>query len=110
MDSKEYKKAYKHYLKTKSEPSNEITAFRAQEKRFKSRFPPPELSDVLDLWAIDPNLTDELKHLFPRIAGGLGDDDTLFHFPLSSEGADTHRAYCLRSHPGMAEPLVSDHG
>jgi alkylated DNA repair protein alkB family protein 1 len=49
----EYKKAQRHYLKaTKNRPANidqEWTPFRAAEKRFKARFPPLDLSSVLDL-------------------------------------------------------------
>lgn len=52
-DTPEYKKAHRQFLKaTKNRPTNidqDWTVFRAAEKRFKSRFPPPDLSDVLDL-------------------------------------------------------------
>jgi len=49
----EYKKAQRQYLKaTKNRPANidqEWTPFRAAEKKFKARFPPLDLSSVLDL-------------------------------------------------------------
>ena len=51
--SPEYKKAQRQYLKaTKNRPANidqEWTPFRSAEKRFKARFPPLDLSSVLDL-------------------------------------------------------------
>lgn len=52
-DTPEYKKAQRQYLKaTKNRPVNiiqEWTPFRAAEKKFKARFPPLDLSSVLDL-------------------------------------------------------------
>ena len=52
-ETPEYKKAQRQFLKaTKNRPANieqEWTPFRAAEKRFKARFPPPDLSDVFDL-------------------------------------------------------------
>jgi alkylated DNA repair protein alkB family protein 1 len=48
-----YKKARRQYLKTTKNRSKDIdaewTPFRAAEKRYKARFPPPDLSHVLDL-------------------------------------------------------------
>ncbi|OAX39202.1 hypothetical protein K503DRAFT_769734 [Rhizopogon vinicolor AM-OR11-026] len=48
-----YKKARRQYLKTTKNRSKDIdaewTPFRIAEKRYKARFPPPDLSHVLDL-------------------------------------------------------------
>ncbi|KAF9480110.1 hypothetical protein BDN70DRAFT_877998 [Pholiota conissans] len=59
-----YKKAQRQYLKaTKNRPANiesEWTPFRAAEKRFKARFPPPDLSSVLDLACADAHRAREI--------------------------------------------------
>ncbi|KAH7343899.1 2OG-Fe(II) oxygenase superfamily-domain-containing protein [Rhizoctonia solani] len=51
--SRSYKKALRHHLKSQQNKAHEdkapLSAFRAAEKKYKSRFPPPDLSDVLDL-------------------------------------------------------------
>ncbi|KAF8959032.1 hypothetical protein BDZ97DRAFT_1923177 [Flammula alnicola] len=61
----EYRKAQRQYLKTtKNRPANieqEWTPFRAVEKRFKARFPPPDLSSVLDLACADERRTREVE-------------------------------------------------
>jgi len=61
----EYKKAQRQYLKaTKNRPANidqEWTPFRAAEKRFKARFPPPDLSTVLDLACRDESRLQEIE-------------------------------------------------
>ncbi|KAG2157390.1 hypothetical protein DEU56DRAFT_17757 [Suillus clintonianus] len=48
-----YKKARRQFLKTTKNRSRDLdaewTPFRAAEKRYKARFPPPDLSHVLDL-------------------------------------------------------------
>ncbi|KAG1826996.1 uncharacterized protein BJ212DRAFT_1474195 [Suillus subaureus] len=48
-----YKKARRQYLKTTKSRTKDLdaewTPFRAAEKRYKARFPPPDLSHVLDL-------------------------------------------------------------
>ena len=51
--SREYKKARRqHYKSTKNRPVDvdaSWSPFRAAEKKYKARFPPPDLSAVLDL-------------------------------------------------------------
>lgn len=60
-----YKKARRKYKKsTKHRPDSvdaEWTAFRAAEKRFKARFPPPDLSSVLDLALDDLDRRDGIE-------------------------------------------------
>ncbi|KAG8893582.1 hypothetical protein FRC01_013496, partial [Tulasnella sp. 417] len=59
-ETKEYKRALKHHLKTRQQSSQtDITPFRAEEKKYKSKFPPPDLSEVLDVWALDEDLRDK---------------------------------------------------
>jgi hypothetical protein len=58
-----YKKARRQFYKaTKNRPTvdQDWTPFRAAEKRFKARFPPPDLSQVLDLAQLDESRQQEL--------------------------------------------------
>lgn len=49
-NSSAYRKAYKHYLKSsQTAPTSTWSAFRAEEKFYKTRFPRPHLDNVLDL-------------------------------------------------------------
>ena len=64
-DEKAYKKAKKLYEKSlRNRPPEQTsvgwTPFRAAEKRFRVRFPPPDLSDVLDLALLDESRSDEV--------------------------------------------------
>ncbi|KAG6911483.1 hypothetical protein DXG01_014557 [Tephrocybe rancida] len=60
-----YKKARRLYFKaTKNRnPDLELdwSPFRAAEKKYKARFPPPDLSTVLDLATLDPARDDEIQ-------------------------------------------------
>ena len=60
-----YKKAKKRYIKTTrnrpDNPESDWTPFRAAEKKFKARFPPPDLSNVLDLAMLDESRSEEIK-------------------------------------------------
>ncbi|KAF9069937.1 hypothetical protein BDP27DRAFT_1293353 [Rhodocollybia butyracea] len=62
--SKAYKKARRQYLKTTRNRDQNIekdwTPFRAAEKYFKARFPPPDLTKVLDLAVLDSTRGAEL--------------------------------------------------
>jgi len=55
--SQEYKKARRLHLKTTKHRNPELeldwTPFRAAEKKYRARFPPPDLSNVLDLANLD---------------------------------------------------------
>lgn len=52
-DTPEYRKAQRQHLRTtRNRPptvDHDWSPFRASEKKFKARFPPPDLSNVLDL-------------------------------------------------------------
>jgi hypothetical protein len=63
ISSPAFKKARKQYIKSTSNRDANIeldwSAFRTAEKRYKSRFPPPDLSDALDLATLDESRSDE---------------------------------------------------
>ena len=62
--SREYKRARRqHYKTTKNriEGSEDRTPFREAEKKYKARFPPPDLSDVLDLALLDETRSSEVE-------------------------------------------------
>ena len=102
-EGKAYKKAKKLYEKSvRNRRLEQVgagwTAFRTAEKRFKARFPPPDLSDVLDLALLDTNRSDEVLN-----GGWKGNP-----FVLSYESIDVHlsdglpkSAYVFKSHPGF---------
>ncbi|KAG1803594.1 uncharacterized protein HD556DRAFT_1227041 [Suillus plorans] len=56
LSSAAYKKARRQYLKTTKNRNEDLdaewTPFRAAEKKYKARFPPPDLSHVLDLTSV----------------------------------------------------------
>lgn len=59
-----YKKARRQFYKaTKNRPpvEQDWTPFRAAEKHFKARFPPPDLSGVLDLAQLDSLRKEEVE-------------------------------------------------
>lgn len=92
----EYKKAQRQFLKaTKNRPFNidqEWTPFRAAEKRFKARFPPLDLSTVLDL-----ALRNDTR--IPEIKNGIwaGSPDAIECIQILS---DTESAYIVPQIPG----------
>ncbi|KAJ3794456.1 hypothetical protein GGU11DRAFT_844539 [Lentinula aff. detonsa] len=59
-----YKKARRRYLNTTRNRNPDIekdwTPFRAAEKHFKARFPPPDLTTVLDLATLDESRASEV--------------------------------------------------
>ena len=59
-NSPAHRKAYKHYLKSsQTAPTSTWSAFRAEEKFYKTRFPRPRLDNVLDLTQIQGGAADE---------------------------------------------------
>ncbi|KAE9406333.1 hypothetical protein BT96DRAFT_987480 [Gymnopus androsaceus JB14] len=62
--SQAYKKARRQYLKTTRyrDPNikNDWSPFRTAEKRFKAKFPPPDLTKVLDLATLDETRASEV--------------------------------------------------
>lgn len=63
--SREYKRARRHHHKTTKNRveglDTDWTPFRAAEKKYKARFPPPDLSDVLDLALLDETRSSEVE-------------------------------------------------
>lgn len=102
-DEKAYKKAKKLYEKSlRNRPPDqagaEWTPFRAAEKRFKARFPPPDLSDVLDLALLDPSRSDEVLN-----GGWKGNPAALSceRIDIQLDDGLLKFAYVFKSHPGF---------
>ncbi|KAJ7905407.1 hypothetical protein B0H14DRAFT_2660170 [Mycena olivaceomarginata] len=94
-----YKKAKRQYLNSTRNRKNTVeldwTPFRAAEKRFKARFPPPDLSGVLDLALLDDTRT-------PEIQAGIwkGSSDLDFR-ELRLETSSNIKAYTTPRIPGL---------
>ncbi|KAJ6455668.1 hypothetical protein C8R45DRAFT_845367 [Mycena sanguinolenta] len=93
-----YKKAKRQYLNStrnrRSDVELDWTPFRAAEKRFKARFPPPDLSTVLDLAVLDDTRT-------PEIQAGVwkGTSNALDYRKLDS--SSNIKAYTIPRVPGL---------
>lgn len=103
QDRAAYKRARKLHLKsTKNRPPDDSfdwTPFRAAEKKYKAKFPPPDLSNVLDFALNDASRYQEVE------AGrwkGKAPGDEVIEIRLNSQGYEGNtKAYCLKSAPGM---------
>lgn len=102
-DDKAYKKAKKLYEKSlRNRPPEQLgtdwTPFRAAEKRFKARFPPPDLSDVLDLALLDASRSDEILNGVWK-----GNPTALSYERIDIQLGDKlpKPAYTFNSHPGF---------
>ncbi|KAF9264828.1 hypothetical protein L218DRAFT_979507 [Marasmius fiardii PR-910] len=97
-----YKKARKLFFKSTKNRNNEVdqdwTPFRAAEKRYKARFPPPDLSNVLDLALLDVERTAEITAGVWR--GRLDAQEWREISLLNGEGA-ARKAYILPRIPGL---------
>ncbi|OBZ75919.1 Alpha-ketoglutarate-dependent dioxygenase alkB, partial [Grifola frondosa] len=87
-----YKKARRKYLKTTRNRANNAdpdwTPFRAAEKKYKARFPPPDLSDVLDIAWVE--------------AAWKGRPDAVQYKKIALKGvAEGRKAYVFPSTPGL---------
>jgi len=93
-----YKKARRQFYKaTKNRPpvEQDWSSFRAAEKRFKARFPPPDLSTVLDLALLVPSRSEELD------AGVWKGSSAPFEYvKLSATPAYTGPVYIVPAVPG----------
>ncbi|KAG6878736.1 hypothetical protein C0993_011551 [Termitomyces sp. T159_Od127] len=93
-----YRKARRlHHKATKNrDPALERhwSPFRAAEKKYKARFPPPDLSDVLDLATLDPARDDEIRQGIWRGSGALQ------HRELQALGRPA-RFYTIPQIPGL---------
>jgi alkylated DNA repair protein alkB family protein 1 len=104
--SREYKRARRHHHKTTKNRAEgletEWTPFRAAEKQYKARFPPPDLSDVLDL-----ALLDEPEVRSSKIARGgwKGRADAVSTREIGIENAQA-RATTARTRKAFAVPCI----
>ncbi|KAI0340116.1 hypothetical protein BDW22DRAFT_1360636 [Trametopsis cervina] len=102
-DSKEYKKAKRKHLKSTRGRGDQVesdwTPFRAAEKKFKAKFPPPDLSGVLDLALLDSSRADEVT-----LGGWKGSLDAVEYREvelLSDDKKGKGRAYVFPQVPGL---------
>ncbi|KAI0668529.1 hypothetical protein C8Q78DRAFT_1047664 [Trametes maxima] len=97
-----YKKARKKHLKsTRNRPEHidaDWTPFRAAEKKYKARFPPPDLSDVLDFAAADPTRAEEVARGKWK---GRADSVPCAEVQLRGHGGGGRRAYVFPGTPGL---------
>lgn len=103
--SREYKRARRHHYKaTKNRAEGldtEWTPFRAAEKKYKARFPPPDLSDVLDLALLDATRSAEIEQ-----AVWKGSVDTVevqeigLKDELAANNARVRKAFTVTGMPG----------
>lgn len=95
-----YKKAHRQFLKsTRSRPKDieeQWTPFRAAEKKYKAKFPPPDLSGVLDLALLDEERREEVRE--SRWRGGLESTGVEWKEVSFAEGG--RKAYTLTRIPG----------
>ena len=102
-DDNAYKKAKKLYEKSlRNRPSEQVSAdrtrFRTAEKKFKTRFPPPDLSDVLDLALLDPARSDEiLNGVWKGNPAALSCE----RIEVRLDDGLPKSAYVFNSHPGF---------
>ncbi|KAJ7940719.1 hypothetical protein B0H13DRAFT_2397445, partial [Mycena leptocephala] len=96
-----YKKAKRQYLNSTRNRKNTVeldwTPFRAAEKRFKARFPPPDLSGVLDLALLDNTRT-------PEVHAGIwkGSSNALDYRELAPKASSSNiKAYTTSRIPGL---------
>lgn len=100
--SSAYKKAKKLHAKTtRNRPEHadaDWTPFRAAEKKYKARFPPPELSQVLDVAAGDPSREDEVNN-----SGWRGRPDAVPYRLLSPTDVIGKEIYTFPNIPGSKQ-------
>ncbi len=91
-----YKKARRHFFSATKHRQKDSDAlwspFRAAEKRYKARFPPPDLSAALDFATLDPHRTHEITQAFWR-----GSSDA---FPFRRINTLRKEAYVIPRIPG----------
>lgn len=97
-----YKRARRQFLKsTRNRPKDiedQWTPFRAAEKKYKAKFPPPDLSGVLDLALLDEKREDEIRK--GRWKGGLEGTNVGYREVSFAEAGSGRKAYILSRIPG----------
>lgn len=105
--SSDYKKARRQYFKTTKNRPPDVGAdwspFRATEKMYKARFPPPDLSNVLDLATLDDTRKDEITR-----GGWIGHSDCVQweEIPIIPSSMPTNtRCYTIPRIPGANDAV-----
>jgi alkylated DNA repair protein alkB family protein 1 len=102
--SREYKRARRHHYKTTKNRTEgfdtDWTPFRVAEKKYKARFPSPDLSDVLDLALLDEARSSEIER-----AGWKGCADAVLTKEIGlrnarANTARTRKAFTVTGIPG----------
>jgi alkylated DNA repair protein alkB homolog 1 len=103
--SLEYKRARRHHYKTTKNRTEGLdtdwTPFRVAEKKYKARFPPPDLSDVLDLSLLDQARSSEIER-----AGWKGRADAVITKEIGLRDTQptngrTRKAFTVTGIPGV---------
>lgn len=93
----QYKRVRRQYLKSAAKNLNlDCSPFRVAEKKYKARFPIPNLSNVLDLATLDPARTLEIQQAF-----WSGRSDAIAHHVMDLPGTHT-KGYIIPRIPGAA--------
>ncbi|THU99303.1 hypothetical protein K435DRAFT_751863, partial [Dendrothele bispora CBS 962.96] len=99
MDPVSLRKAKRQYLKStrnrNKDISNDWSPFRAAEKRFKTKFPLPDLSTVLDLALLNPDRVQEVK-----TGGWAGHSDAFPCQQITLSNSET-KGYIFPHIPGL---------
>ena len=111
-----YEKARKSYVKSNKNrtagDTHDWSAFRIAEKQYKAKFPPPDLSDVLDLAILDEERQKEITDGVWR-----GSSDALevkqirlrMRPPVNGEQiGPTVRAFTVRCIPGTSTIAITE--
>ncbi|PSS32177.1 hypothetical protein PHLCEN_2v2050 [Hermanssonia centrifuga] len=97
-----YKKAKRQYLKTTHNRLEQLeaewTPFRAAEKKYKAKFPPPDLTNVLDVALLDESRVEETKRGSWRGGANAVECHSVDLLGQESRG---RKAYVFPSIPGL---------
>ena len=97
--SREFKRARRHHYKSTKNRDGDTdidwTPFRAAEKKYKARFPPPELSGALDLALLDTR-----RHADIERTGWKGRPDVAQVKEVDLDVTGTRRAFAVVDVPG----------
>ena len=110
-----YKRARRQHLKTtRNRPhdaDHEWTPFRAAEKKYKARFPPPDLADVFDLATLDVTHREETSKGGWRGRGDAVPWQEIELHDYNHAGPSTGRkAYTLPDVPGALCSILQSTG
>ncbi|KAF8201434.1 hypothetical protein BJ912DRAFT_1019397 [Pholiota molesta] len=98
-----YSTLHTHHQEQAPNIESEWTPFRAAEKRFKARFPPPDLSSVLDLACADEHRAREIQDGHWR---GNPSAIKVVEIPLKTPNREPAKAYTIPQIPADHSGLV----